>query len=222
MDALHVSPRRALSAAAALAVAALAGAAHANPVKVTEPLQCGNGYCDAWAGENDRTCPQDCAKKAPVAPAPTSYPYSYIPYPYPYTWQPGTPPPGYRVTSRPYVGLLAAGGATLLAGHILTMSVGFTRLGNDGAWSAIPVAGGFVAGAKAVQQSCSDCVIDFSSLDLAAYRAFIYTFSVVQLGGLAMLVAGSVARRETIEAIPFRVAPLAAPGAGGLAISGTF
>jgi hypothetical protein len=243
MNPLRGLSHSALSTAAALAVVCAAGSAHANPVKVTEPLPCGNGYCDAWAGENPVSCPQDCARKATTPPAPYPYaapypyPYPYAPYPYavpakPRKWAPGDPPPpGTRVVERPIYGLIGAGAAMLVAGHVLSMALGLAHMDNAGGYSAIPVAGGLIAGSKAqvIEPMCSNsfnsagCNNSFSSVDLGFYRAAMYTLGVIQVSGVAMIVAGSVVKREKLEyAYPVKVAPLFGPGTNGLAISGTF
>jgi hypothetical protein len=73
------------------ALLAAAATLVAMPARADGDKLCGNGYCDAWAGEDARTCPADCTTAAPAAPPGAAYPPGVYP---PGMYQPGMPPPG--------------------------------------------------------------------------------------------------------------------------------
>ena len=210
-----VRVRRVLLAALALGAPALLS----SPAQAGDE-QCGNGYCDAWAGENARTCPADCSQ-APTAAAarPSSLP------PKAPRWSPDQAvPSGFHVVETPYVGLAIAGGSTFGAAWILSSIIGLKNAGNGGATAAIPLVGSFIAARRYQSPPCAGLgCLGAVNDDLTS--ALLYGFGIIQVAGAAMLVSGLVAHHPTLtpdSGFTITPVPLTGQNGTGLGLVGTF
>jgi hypothetical protein len=229
-----------LSAAAALLT---------TPARADDNKPCGNGYCDAWAGENAANCPADC-KITPPAPAlpPGAYPGMYPPgmyapglyapgmYPpgiYPddprlaRRWKSGDPPPpGFHVEQRPIQGLVIGGSITLGVAWVVGSAIGFSQAGNGGAYAVIPVVGPFVAAGVYQPPPCQS----FLCFGPGFYKAFLITFGLIQSTGAVLLVSGLAAHHDTLvpgatiprTGLTLMPVPIAGQNGNGLGLTGTF
>ncbi len=213
--------------ALALATAPLVTApAAADPVPNSYVPRCGNGYCDAWAGETRASCPADCARKvdqplpaAPLAvPSPVAAPLVWQ-GPVAREWEPGDDAPAhFHVEKRRSAKLLTAGAVTLGTGYLVSLSIGIANASQGGGLSAIPLVGGFVSAARGA--SCGD--FDCNSL-YAVAQVF---FGGAQIAGAAMLLAAGLSKsdklvldRPTFSLVPV---PVVGKNGSGMGFAGAF
>lgn len=196
--------------------------------------------------------PQPGQPYYPAQPAPQGQPYPGQPAPQgqPYYPQPGQPydpnqpPPAYppptyaapmppqrvpiRYELRPRYGLIAGGASMLGAMYLITAIAGLAtvaasdiarEVGCDGgagcptaAWPLfVPVAGPFIQMGY------------LSGAGANTARVLLAFDGMVQLGGLAMIIAGSLARKKVpVYAQRFQLLPMASAGGGGLLAQARF
>ncbi len=186
-----------------------------------EPPRCGNGYCDAWVGEDASTCPADCVAKPAVPgdvrvvrPYPSSYQGSF--------WRPAdAAPDGFRVVKGRNVGLIVLGAGLLAIGYGFDIGLGVDNLDRGGAYAAIPVVGPFIAAGAAGNAPCpSGCGAK------VPYAMGLGLAGAAQLAGVVMLIVGLVVPQEKLvrdtRAFIVTPVPLAGRSGTGLGVAGTF
>jgi hypothetical protein len=172
--------------------------------------QCGNGYCDAWADEDAKTCPADCATGdarfawTPSAPAPRVF-----------AWNEGQAiPPGYHK---------AKTGTGLIIGGVTTFGTAWIPSAVLGSFGmpllAVPVVGPILLGVVSIG-------LDGGGPFLSA--GFILD-GLQQAAGVAMFIAGVASRRTvlirddvaTVKPRLFPVPMSFGKGSAGLGLVGT-
>lgn len=211
----------------------LATALVSAPARAGDTLACGNGYCDAWAGETKLSCPIDCARPPPTAPG-VVVPGAYGPVystPVPRwdegrrNWMAGDPaPPGFRVVVGPSRGLVVAG-ASVLGGSWFAsflLAIGARNTGHG--YAAIPLAGPFITGGLYRTSPCSGLGCIGTAFDGLAKACF-YFVGATELVGAGLLTAGLVVRRPGLvsdAAVTLTPIPVVGENGNGLGLSGTF
>jgi hypothetical protein len=136
---------------------------------------------------------------------PPAYPQQAYPaQPYPYF--PPPPPVRMKTVEKPRLGLIVAGSIIFGSTWLITCATAYV---SDHAPLAIPLVG------PLTQWD--------SSYNGRIFNAGMIFVTLIQTGGLAMLIAGALSKRKVlVPDVPVTFAPTLLPGGGGLAAIGTF
>jgi hypothetical protein len=140
---------------------------------------CGNGYCDAWADEDAKTCPADCATgEARYAPPPPAPPPRVL------AWNEGQAiPPGYH-KAKTGTGLIIGGAATFGTAWIPSAVLGSFGI----PLLAVPVVGPIYLGVAGIGKGGGGPFLSF---------AFILD-GLQQALGIGMFIGGFASRRTVL------------------------